>query len=53
MEKYNPITLASKNVALLSGEITVEDLMLTVVITIGVLIGSLLLSVALFHRKKL
>jgi ABC-2 type transport system permease protein len=53
MEKYNPITLASKNVALLSGEITVEDLMLTVVITIGVLIGSLLLSVVLFHRKKL
>jgi ABC-2 type transport system permease protein len=53
LAKYNPITLASKNVALLSGEATVDDLMLTVMITCGLTAASILLSIILFNRKKL
>ncbi len=53
LTNYNPITLASKNVALLSGEAVVEDLMLTVLITCVLLVSSILLSIIIFNRKKL
>jgi ABC-2 type transport system permease protein len=53
LEKFNPITLASKNIALLSGEASVEELLITIAITCGLLVGSLLLSVVLFRKKRL
>ncbi|MBP1754109.1 MAG: rane protein [Firmicutes bacterium] len=53
LEKYNPITLASKNVALLLGTATSADLTWNVVITCLLTLGSLLLSAILFHRKRI
>ncbi len=53
MERYNPITLASRNMAILSGETSVDELMTCVLITCGLILGSILLSIALFRRKKL
>jgi ABC-2 type transport system permease protein len=53
LEKYNPITLASKNVALLSGTAASTDLTWNVWITCLLILGSLLLSAFLFHRKRL
>ena len=53
LERYNPVTLASKNVILLTGTASVEELIPTIVITVVLILGSLLLSAALFHRKRL
>jgi ABC-2 type transport system permease protein len=52
-EKFNPITLASKNMALLSGEQQVSDLMITVWVTCVLMIGCLIISIVLFNKKKL
>ncbi len=53
MDQYNPIALASKNVAILSGNVTVEELTGSLVITCSLLLGSLLLSITLFRRNRL
>jgi ABC-2 type transport system permease protein len=53
VEKYNPITLASKNVALLTGAIEAEKLLVTVVLTCIFTIGGIILSLAIFKRKRL
>ena len=52
-EKFNPITLASKNMALLLGEQQVSDLMVTVWVTCVLTIGCLVISIVLFNKKKL
>jgi ABC-2 type transport system permease protein len=51
--KYNPITLASENMALLSGEQTVSGLTVTVMITGGLLIFSLVGAIVFFQKKSL
>lgn len=53
LERYNPITLASKNVALLSGAAATEELLHAAIITCGLITVSILLSIILFNRKKL
>ncbi|MDF2512637.1 MAG: rane protein [Herbinix sp.] len=52
-EKFNPITLASVNVALLEGTKSVSGLTLTVSITILLILGSLIASILIFEKKKL
>jgi ABC-2 type transport system permease protein len=51
--KYNPITLASDNMALLSGEQTAGGLIITIIITCGLLIASLIASIVIFQKKRL
>ncbi|HWT74252.1 MAG TPA: ABC transporter permease [Mobilitalea sp.] len=52
-EKYNPVTLASVNVALLSGTKEVKDLIATVIITCLLTVGCMIGSIVLFGKKKL
>lgn len=52
-EKYNPITLASVNVALLSGTKEVRELIGTIVITSIFTVGCLIFSIVMFGKKKL
>lgn len=52
-EKFNPITLASKNMALLAGEQQVSSLMITVWVTCVLTIVCLIISMVLFSKKKL
>jgi len=52
-EKYNPITLASKNVALVSEAQSVNGMLLTVVITCFLIVVCLVGSISLFAKKKL
>jgi ABC-2 type transport system permease protein len=52
-EKYNPVTLASKNVALISGTQDVGGLMITILITGGLTVLCLVLSISIFAKKKL
>lgn len=52
-EKYNPITLASKNTALLSGAQDVGSMMITVLITCILTAASLAVAILLFGKKKL
>lgn len=51
--KYNPVTLASKNVALLNGTQTVSGLLITVLTTSGLIVVSLFASILLFGKKKI
>lgn len=51
--KFNPITLASKNVALISGAQAVNGLMITVWITCALTIGCLIISMVLISKRKL
>jgi len=53
VEKFNPVTLASKNVALLNNASTPGDLMITVWITLGLTIAAIICSILLFSKKKL
>jgi ABC-2 type transport system permease protein len=52
-EKFNPITLASKNVALLNGAQDVEGMLVTVLVTGILTIASIAVSILLFAKKKL
>ena len=52
-EKYNPITLASVNVAVLEGAKPLSELTLTVGITIILIVVCLLASILIFEKKKL
>jgi ABC-2 type transport system permease protein len=51
--KYNPVTLASKNIELLTGAQKVEDMMITVAVSCILTIAGLVFSILLFRRKKL
>lgn len=50
---YNPITLASENVALLSGATELKELYATMIITVILTLGCLSGAVLLFGKKKL
>ena len=52
-ERYNPITLASKNIALLSGEQEVSGLLLTVGITGLLSMICLITAILIFRNKRL
>jgi ABC-2 type transport system permease protein len=52
-ERFNPITLASKNVALLTGAQEFKDLMLTVGVTALLIVASLVASIVQFRKKRL
>ncbi len=52
-EKYNPITLASKNIALLNGTQSVADLIITIVITCILILACITCSIILFRKKRL
>jgi ABC-2 type transport system permease protein len=52
-EKYNPITLASKNVVLLTGEQEVGGLLLALCITAVLTMGCIIISIVMFGKKKL
>lgn len=52
-EEYNPITLASKNVALLSGEQEVSGLLPAVGITVLMTVVCLVIAMLLFRKKRL
>lgn len=51
--KYNPLTLASANTELLNGTKAAETVYLTIVITIILTVGALLLSVLFFKKKRM
>lgn len=52
-EKFNPVTLASKNVALLSGASEVKELTITVVITGILTVACMIASILVFRKKRL
>jgi ABC-2 type transport system permease protein len=52
-EKYNPITLASKNLALLNGSQSVDGMTASVILTGIFIVVSISLSILLFGKKKL
>ena len=51
--RFNPITLASENVALLTGGVKVEDFLVTILMTLILTVISLVGAVAGFQRKAL
>ncbi len=51
--KFNPVTLAERNTALLDGTQSVEGLMITLILTVLFTLGCLCSSILLFQRKKL
>ena len=51
--RYNPISLASENLALLSGNVQTEELAIAVVITVILTVACLVAAIALFRKKKL
>lgn len=51
--KYNPVTLASVNTELLNGTKDAKTVYLTIIITVILTIGSLLLSILLFKKKRM
>ncbi len=53
LEKLNPIYLTSHNVDLLSGSLQPADALWPVIITIGLIIGAIVASIALFRRKRI
>lgn len=52
-KKFNPITLASENTALVSGITEVDQLISTVMITLLLILGGVITSILLFHKKRL
>jgi ABC-2 type transport system permease protein len=52
-EKFNPVTLASKNTALLDQSAKVSDLLVTVGFTGILTVGCIIVSIVLFRRKRL
>ncbi|HHV11426.1 MAG TPA: ABC transporter permease [Clostridiales bacterium] len=51
--RYNPVTLASVNTALLEGAKSVSDLTITVSITVVLILSCLIASILIFEKKKL
>lgn len=52
-EKFNPVTLASKNTALLNGTVKGDSLYLTIGITIALTVLCLVISILMFRKKKI
>lgn len=52
-EKFNPVTLASKNTALINGSQEVSGLLLTVWITCALTAACLIISLLIFRKKRL
>lgn len=53
MQKYNPLYLASKNMKLLHGQAECIDFLPSILVTVGMILIFILLSCAIFDRKKL
>ena len=51
--RFNPITLASENVALLAGGVRAEEILITIFMTLLLTVISLLGAVASFQKKRL
>ncbi len=51
--KYNPVTLAFVNTELLNGTKDAKTVYLTIIVTVILTIGSLLLSILLFKKKRM
>ena len=51
--RFNPITLASKNLSLLDGSLGAGELIITIIITSALIILCLYISILLFGKKKL
>jgi ABC-2 type transport system permease protein len=52
-DKYNPITLASKNMAILTGSQDIKELYVTLLITGILILLCMILSISLFKKKRL
>jgi ABC-2 type transport system permease protein len=52
-EKFNPITLASKNMNLISGTQEPGGLMITILVTAVLTVLCIGLSISIFKKKKL
>lgn len=52
LQKYNPVSLASNNMALLTGKMTAADFRWPVILAIAAIIAFLISSIALFNRKQ-
>lgn len=52
-EKFNPVTLASKNMALLNGAGKTHSIYLTIGITTALIIGCMIVSIQLFRKKRI
>lgn len=52
-EKFNPVTLASKNMALLNGAEKAHSIYLTIGITTALIIGCIIVSIQLFRKKRI
>jgi len=53
LQEYNPITLASSNMALLSNKMSVSDFTLPIVICCVTVAGFIITAIALFNKKQL
>ncbi len=53
IKEYNPVTLASVNVNLITGEMGFDDVIKALVITIVLAIASMIAAVKLYDKKKL
>ena len=51
--KFSPFILTTKNIDLISGEITLSDFMIPAVVSIVISILGLLLAIRLFNKKQL
>ncbi len=52
-EKFNPVTLASKNTALLNGTVKGDSFYLTIGITVALTVLCLVISILIFRKKKI
>lgn len=53
LQKYNPITLVSKNMNLLTNNMSVSDFTLPIIISSIAVIGFLNLAIAIFNKKQI
>lgn len=53
LQKYNPIGLASKNIALITGEMSVSDFAIPITICCIIVIGFVTSTIAIFNKKQI
>ncbi len=53
IKKYNPLLLASGNMALLNGALVPKDMVVAIVINILLALGMLILSIKIFNKKQI
>lgn len=53
IQPYNPLTLASKNMALLTGDTLPNDLWASIIVSITLVILSMVMAIVLFDKKKI